>query len=258
MSEADSGVFLDLHSDDALERVLSAARYAQVGRVADSVTHDVNNLLGATMAYAEIVSLEPGISDDGRRMLAQVVSSALRCSELVGGLTALTRKEVILAKHANVVQLFRRAVALEVFMLRRAKVTVIEAWPEEETTLVGDPPRLQLALSHLLTNAREALSQRPAGEARELKVSLTLLGEHDAQLQVWNSGPPIPEAVRAHMFEPLYTTRPAPHLGLGLFAARRAAELHDGALTYDPEAGFCFSFSRYPRYARDRATLDSE
>lgn len=257
MAVMDSGSFLDLTSSDAQDRILSAARYAQVGRVADSVTHDVNNLLGASMAYAEIVALEPGVSDEGRRMLAQVVSSALRCSELIAGLTALTRKEALLAKPANIVDLFRRTLAFDLFMIRRARINVVEAWPEIDATTVGDPPRLQLALSHLLSNAREALQLEPEG-ARELRVGLELFGEHDAVLTVWNSGPPIPESLREHMFEPFYTTRPTPHLGLGLFAARLAAELHDGSLGYTPESGFTFRFSRYPAYVRKRGAMAQE
>ena len=210
-SDAVSGSFLDLQSEDAQARVLSAARYAQVGRVADSVTHDINNLLGASMAYAEIVALEPGISDEGRRMLSQVVSSGMRCSELVSCLTALTRKEAILAKPADLITLFRKAVALDVFMIRRSKITLEEVWPEGSAASVGDPPRLQLALSHLLSNAREALELEPVGE-RVLRVSLDIDGEHGARLTVWNSGHSIPEAVQAQMFEAFYTTRPAPHM----------------------------------------------
>jgi len=252
-SDAVSGSFLDLQSEEAQERILSAARYAQVGRVADSVTHDINNLLGASMAYAEIVALEPGVSDEGRRMLSQVVSSGMRCSELVSCLTALTRKEVILAKPVDLITLFRKAVALDVFMIRRSKISLDEVWPEGSAASVGDPPRLQLALSHMLSNAREALELEPVG-SRVLRVSLEIESEHDARLSVWNSGPPIPASVQEHMFEPFYTTRPTPQLGLGLFAARQAAELHDGSLTYTPESGFVFRFSRYPAYARNRST----
>ena len=255
VSNSDPGAYLDLQSGDALERILSSARYAQVGRVADSVTHDINNLLGASMAYAEIVALETGVSDEGRRMLAQVVGSAMRCSELITCLTSLTRKESLVAKPANVIELFQRTIGLDAFMMRRVKIALEQSWPERETTIVGDPARLQLAFSHMLSNAREALELESV-ESRVVRIGLELLGEHDAALTVWNSGPEISVAVREHMFAAFYTTRPTPHLGLGLFAARQAAELHDGSLDYVPGNGFVFRFSRYPAFARKRVVED--
>lgn len=249
MSEPDTGSRLDPASGDTLARVLSAARYAQVGRVADSVTHDVNNLLGAGIAYAELVSLDAGVSDDSRRMLGEIISSLLRCSTLVSGLTALTRAEAVLANAVDVNTLVRQALKFAAHSLNRARVKVEEDIPGPELTIVGDAPRLQIALLHLLTNVREALEVVDPAE-RRLRVSVTH-DEHAVTVVLRDVAPEIPAPLRDRIFEPYFTTKPAPHLGLGLFAARQTAMMHDGALEYTPEQGFVLTLAKYPAYAKN-------
>ena len=62
---------IDLNSDDARERLTRLFRHAQVGRSVSSVTHDLNNYLGAIMAYAELAGMDKGISADTARMLGE-------------------------------------------------------------------------------------------------------------------------------------------------------------------------------------------
>jgi signal transduction histidine kinase len=56
-------------------------------------------------------------------------------------------------------------------------------------------------------------------------------------LEIRDSGPGIPAALREQVFEPFFTTK-ARGGGLGLAIARRTAELHGGTLTLScPDAG---------------------
>ncbi|MDP1662455.1 MAG: cytochrome c3 family protein [Phycisphaerales bacterium] len=42
----------------------------------NGVTHDINNLLGAAMAYAELAALDPNLSPETTRMMGQIVDGA--------------------------------------------------------------------------------------------------------------------------------------------------------------------------------------
>ena len=239
---------LDPASEDMLARIASAARYAQIARTADSVTHDVNNLLGAGSAYAELIGLDAGISDEHRRMLNEIVTSLSRCGSLVASLTALTRKEALLANGANACGLLRDALMMSGHALRRSRVALEECIPPTEITVVCDAPRIQIALLSLLANAREqAESMEPA--ARGVRASVE---QNDDQVvfRFANDGPEIPVALREQIFQPYFTTKPSPALGLGLYIARATAELHDGSLSYAPETGFSLAINTYPAYAR--------
>lgn len=248
MPEETPGAFLDPSSEDMLARVASAARYAQIARTADSVTHDVNNLLGAGSAYAELIGLDANINDETRRMLNEIVTSLSRCGTLVASLTALTRKEAVLANGANAGALLRDSIMMSGHALRRARVALEEQYPTQELTIVGDTPRLQVALLNLIANAREQAESLDTS-LRQVRVSVETEGEF-VTFHVHNAGPAIPDSLRETMFEPYFTTKPAPALGVGLYIARAAAELHDGTLTYTPEQGFALRINRYPAYAR--------
>ena len=50
-----------------------------------------------------------------------------------------------------------------------------------------------------------------------------------ATVRVVDAGPGVPEAVRAHMFEPYFTTKSS-GTGLGLTICRRLVEAHGGTI----------------------------
>ena len=68
----DRGLFAD---DETREKLARLYRYAQVGHCVSSVTHDVNNFLGAVLAYAELVGLEKNQTPEALRMLGEVMSA---------------------------------------------------------------------------------------------------------------------------------------------------------------------------------------
>jgi signal transduction histidine kinase len=94
-----------------------------------------------------------------------------------------------------------------------------------------DPKRVSQMLINLLTNALH--HGDPSGE-----VSLTLKGtQTEVRLDVHNEGPPIPEAQRATLFQPLAATAlkrsgasQSSGLGLGLYIANQIATAHGGSI----------------------------
>jgi len=103
----------------------------------------------------------------------------------------------------------------------------------------ADPQQLRSIFSNIITNAREALSERP-GQRKLLIV--TRSGQHLARIVIANNGPPLSEAIAAHMFEPFHSTK-EDGTGLGLAIVRRLVELHHGTVTVssDPDQGVSFT-----------------
>lgn len=248
MSELDAGRRLNPADDDVLARLVSTARYALVGRLANSVTHDINNVIGAGVAYAELVSHDKGISADSRRMLGEVINSLMRGSAMMTGLTVLARPEQLQANAVDLVGLARNTVQMNAFFLKRERTEWEECLPETQVSVLGDAPAIQVALQHLLVNAREALAGLPA-EERRLRVTVTDSGD-SAELAVWNAGVPLDAARFEECVAPFFTTKAPPHVGLGLHAVRMIAILHDGELAYGPESGFVLRLARHPAFAQ--------
>ncbi len=97
----------------------------------------------------------------------------------------------------------------------------------------ADPGRVRQIVRNLLTNA-----VRYGGHA----ISATVRTNGDVvELEVADSGPPIPEQAREAIFEPFAkgaTTRRHDSVGLGLTVSRQLAELMHGRLSYDHRDGW--------------------
>jgi signal transduction histidine kinase len=108
--------------------------------------------------------------------------------------------------------------------------------------VLGDKVQLQQVMLNLIMNAIEALSEVSEG-ARELLISTTTEVESDSVLvAVSDSGPGLPPASVARIFEAFHTTK-ASGLGLGLSICRSIVEAHGGRLWATPNeprgATFC-------------------
>ena len=226
--------FADALPKDLRERIDHLFRYAQIGRCVNGLTHDVNNYLGAMLAYAELVVLDESVSEQSRDMLSEMIGAVRKCSDLVASMTGIARKEKRAAVFTAPAKILQRATTLRDYSLKVAGIKLETKLDDELPSIMVDPPKLVQALLYLLINAEEAV----AGTDRPLvRVHVRDTGQA-VEFRVWDSGPPIPEEERERIFRPFFTTKDTDHLGLGLPYARAVARLHDGELSYDPDRGF--------------------
>jgi len=99
---------------------------------------------------------------------------------------------------------------------------------------IGRPSELARALLYLLNNAIEAV----AGRA-EAFVDVRLQTQGDIhRVSVMDSGPGIPPDLREQVFRPFFTTKPAPHNGVGLYLAREIIRSFGGSIHItSPQSG---------------------
>jgi len=226
--------YLDLDSEEGLTRVARSFRYRQVGRCVNGVVHDVNNYLGAILAYGELVSLDEGLPPESRRMVTEMVNAVNKCSALIGAFTGIARKETRLTAIVDPIRVVEHAVQLRSHGLKMAQIAIETKSDEAVSSLAADQPRLTQALLGLLINAEEALEgvERPRIRATVCEADGMVV------IAVWNSAPPIPEEDRTRVFDRFFTTKNGDHLGLGLPFARDIARTHRGDLVYSPDRGF--------------------
>lgn len=202
----------------------------------NGVTHDVNNFLGAIMAYAELIGFEESLSDDSRRMLKEMVTGIKRSSHLLGVLTGVARPDRGRIAHQSVSELLEQALALQNYTMKLDQIQVRESYDPEVQVSPCNGPRLSLAFLFLLENAVEAVRGLPQGR-REIRVSSRHAGAA-VEASIWDSGPAIEGEAAERMFAPYATSKDDGHFGYGLTLARQYVEEHGGELGYDAERGF--------------------
>ena len=228
---------LEVKTEAMIDALMEAYRFGEVGRCVNSVTHDANNSLGVILAYSELVGMEQGIPDEAQRMLNEIAVATRRVSEQLSWLTEVARPVVAAKSTVRVSTLVDRAVALRHYELKHQHVDLRICISEDLPEVVVEVPAIERALIYVLANALDAVSD---GDEKWIAVD----GAAEAggvNVHVRDSADPIPTDTAASMFEPLFTTKGGNHLGLGLHAARVAAEASGGSLAYAPGLGFTFS-----------------
>lgn len=221
-------------------RTEELARYLAVGRCVDGVTHDINNYLGVAMAYAELVELEDGLRDEAKRMLREIVNRLSQVAGMVSDLTTVARRRYSNPSMVVPADIVNSTMQLRDYALKQLRTNVRVDIEPDVTAILGDGPKIQLALIFLLLNAEEALADAPS---KELHVRLR--DDSDGiRIYVRNSGAALTDEEFEAALQSGYTTRTAANLGLGLPATRSIAQLHGGDLTYTPQDGFCLALKR--------------
>ena len=113
--------------------------------------------------------------------------------------------------------------------------------------LPGHQARLGQVVTNLLVNAAQAI---PAGRPDDHVVRITTRTHYDEiELHVEDSGPGIPDALRARVLEPFFTTKPVGEgTGLGLSVSADIVRSHRGELLLENrEEGGTRAILRFPR-----------
>ncbi len=231
----------DPDSEQGKARLVQLHRYAQVGKCVNGVTHDINNLLGAAMAYAELASFDERISPDTNRMLGQIVDGITKCSQLISSLTSIARRDRMDINLVSPDRLMDDVLTLRDYELKMKQIAVEKIYDPELAAMPLDLARVKVALIYLLMNAQDAVSELPD---RRVRISVLSL-EDGVEFQIWDSGGGLASEHMESAFLPMTSYWPdGEHVGLGLYAARQVAEMHEGSLTFSPEKGFCMALKR--------------
>jgi signal transduction histidine kinase len=210
---------------DHQAQLVRSEKLAGIGRLAAGVAHEINNPLGVILGYAKLLQrrADGALAED----LRVVEEEALRAKEIVSGLLDLSR-----SLPASLERVDLRALVDEVVSrLRDARLLEgVAVTVEGQASAPAHPEKLRQVLVNLVRNAAEA-----AGRGGRVAVRLATRGAI-AELSVEDSGPGLPEAVRARLFEPFFTTRPR-GTGLGLAVSRAIARAHGGELEAAPPDG---------------------
>jgi PAS domain S-box-containing protein len=221
-------VFNDLSRVKALENEKQRAeRLAAFGSLVSGIAHEIKNPLVAIKTFAEL--LPERFSDtDFREDFSKVVGTEIdRIDGLVGRLRSLAAPV-----HEAVGPTDIREPILETLALLRAKFeqtrTVVHRNLGGSTLPVAvDPTQIKQLFLNLFLNAVEAM-----GHAGQLDVECgckQVHGQSWVYVQVSDTGPGVPDAIRGKIFEPFFSTK-ARGSGLGLAICRSITDAHRGTI----------------------------
>jgi signal transduction histidine kinase len=200
-------------------------RLESIGRLAGGISHDMNNVLGAIMALAELMAAQPGDPPEVSRGAQAILDAAGRGRDLVKGLTDFARKDIQNAVPVDLNALVgREADLLERTTFR--KVAIVRQLQPGLPAVLGEPSALANVLMNLGVNACDAM---PDGGI--LALSTRTLADGRVELAVADDGEGMAPEVAARALEPFFTTKPpGKGTGLGLSVVYGTVKAHGGTL----------------------------
>lgn len=227
------------------EQMLHTARLTSLGEMAATLAHELNQPLTSmrTFSAAAVLRLDqPELRDleEIRRLIGLVSEESMRAGRILQHIRSFVRKGQV---HFELLSLNDLVMNVQRLVEQRTRRQGIRTRLE----LAGDLPMLRAdrvlmeqLLMNLMLNAADALRDQPGEQVITIRTHQAAPPGH-LGLELHDSGPGLPEALRHNLFAPFFTTKPD-GLGLGLTICRSIIEAHQGQISAEnpPEGGALF------------------
>jgi predicted ATPase/signal transduction histidine kinase/tRNA A-37 threonylcarbamoyl transferase component Bud32 len=219
-------------------------RLESIGTLASGVAHEINNPVQGIMNYAELIATSPDVSATTREFAEEIGLESERVATIVRNLLAFSRQEgdraAAPAKLGNIVE---GTLSLIRTVLRKDQIQLEIAIPPELPPVSCRVQQIQQVLMNLVTNARDAVTNRWGEYHDNKRIEITGGGfERDGEpwvrLSVHDHGGGVPESVVPFIFDPFFTTKGRDRgTGLGLAVSHGILKEHDGDLRLENHPG---------------------
>jgi signal transduction histidine kinase len=236
------GVFTDMREvlkmrkdlEEAHLQLVQSEKIASVGRMAAGVAHEINNPLAGILIYAELLKEKLTGDPQQRQDAEEIINQTLRCKKIVSQLLEFSRQTVGSVSSFGIEELIDSSLNILVNQALFQDIAVVKETERGMPPLAGDFGQLQQVFTNLFINAADAMKG---------KGTLTISTRFDSAkdrfvLEVSDTGPGIPAALRDKIFDIFFTTKPVGKgTGLGLSISQNIIKLHGGSITCECPPG---------------------
>ena len=223
-------------------RLIQAERLATLGRVAGEVAHRIKAPLTTIRVNAEVLAHKFAKSKEAQGQLAEIEQEVEHCKEILKSLLDLGRIEEIVFSPLDLRVPIRLAVDSLETQIKNKGLRMEVAGLDRPLRVRGDASLLQEAVTAVLQNAVEAGHR---GGLISLRVKRAAYGG-SLSVIIQDDGKGITESDLDRIFKPFFTTKGSSGNGLGLSAAMRILQKHNGAIDGSSEgrgSGACFTMT---------------
>ena len=237
----------ELRLQDLQSELAHVGRLSEMGTLASSLAHELNQPLTAVANYCEtardLLASEP--DPDTMTMIREAMDDAaqqaIRAGQIVRRLREFINTGETVRKAESLQRLLTEANALALVGSREHGIEVqVQLDPTADQVFV-DRIQIQQVLVNLIRNAIDAMVDSPVR-------SLTIRTEPErrgfVRVNIEDSGSGISESVAAKLFQPFVTSKKS-GMGIGLSICRTIVEAHGGRIWFEPapDSGTIFHFT---------------
>lgn len=214
----------------AEDRLVQSEKLASVGRLAASISHEINNPLEAVTNLLYLARNDDSISAEANGYLKQAEQELARVSEIVSQTLRFQRSGASVSI-CTPEALVESVVALHQGRLHHTNIRIARQHRRKCSIHCAEGDVRQI-LNNLISNAIDAM--RDDGGTISIRTSPARdpqSGVEGMRISVADSGHGMSRSTASRIFEPFYTTKGTEGSGLGLWISNSIAQRHGGRLS---------------------------
>jgi C4-dicarboxylate-specific signal transduction histidine kinase len=243
------------------EQLEHSTRLAELGEMAASISHELNQPLTGIRNYARnayyMLEQKPDAEAEVKNNLRLISEQVDRAAKIINQMRELTKRTDSTFNLLDLNSVIRESVEFILPQMKLSEVAVSLRLEDSLPPVWGDRIRLEQVFLNLLSNARQAMTDAPVRKLviesrRDTPAALPVV------VEVTDTGRGFSEEQAGQLFQPFYTTRKGGH-GLGLSISRAIVLDHKGSIaaTGSPGSGATFTM-RLPAAAREGGPARSD
>jgi two-component system sensor kinase FixL len=236
-----------LRLQDLQSELAHVGRVSEMGTLASSLAHELNQPLTAVSSYCEsardLLAKEPDAETLAmiREALDEAAQQAIRAGQIVRRLRDFMSHGETERRVESLQRVINEANALALVGSREHDIDLHMAIDPEADLVFVDRIQIQQVLVNLIRNAIDAM----IGSAlRSLSISTVRAHDGHVQVTVEDTGSGIGESIAPQLFQPFVTSKQS-GMGIGLSICRTIVEAHGGRIWFEPgtDGGTAFHFT---------------
>ena len=234
----DVGVVIFLEDLTRIQQQAQQLKLASLGRLTANIAHEIRNPLSAINHATELLLEDSALrSPSHARMLQIIHDNSQRLDRMVQDVLKLNRRDRAVREQFDLGD-YLATFSAQFCEIEKVPVNTIRVDAPIEATISFDRSHLNQIMWNLCRNALRYCQKKPGSIVVSVRPQPR---QGTVKLSIVDDGAGVAESLRAHLFEPFFTTASG-GTGLGLYIAREICEANAATLEYvDRPVGAQFS-----------------
>ena len=222
------GVVIFLEDLTRVQQQAQQLKLASLGRLTANIAHEIRNPLSAINHATELLLEDSALrSPSHARMLQIIHDNTQRLDRMVQDVLKLNRRDRAVREHFDLGD-YLETFAAQFCEIEKVPADTIRVEAQIEATISFDRSHLNQIMWNLCRNALRYCRKKHGSIVVSVRPGPR---QGTVELNIIDDGMGIAESLRAHLFEPFFTTASS-GTGLGLYIAREICEANAATLDY--------------------------
>ena len=205
--------------------LLKSQKIAAIGQVSASLAHELNNPISIILNHVELLQSKKLTEEEEDTFLDRIHSGIVRINKLIENLLQFSRNEVMDKRSTDVHEVIRQVFEIFHPICQKKRISCGINNNADSCVVHGNATLLKQLFLNLIKNAIESI-QHDHGN-----LNTTLSNENNAlKVDIADNGAGIPPSVIRKIFDPFFSSKAYPNIGLGLPLCKEIVEKHRGTI----------------------------